>query len=101
KSVEQITHYTDFDVRSIDSDGSTLAFDQGGRIHLLDAKTNAEEARKVNVPNDGLAALPRWEDAKGSVRDAAIAPNGKRAVFEARGEIITVPREHGDARNLT
>ena len=30
-----------------------------------------------------------------------ISPNGARAVFEARGEIITVPAEKGDARNLT
>ncbi|HNJ41391.1 MAG TPA: hypothetical protein PKZ53_12930, partial [Acidobacteriota bacterium] len=32
---------------------------------------------------------------------AAISPTGARAVFEARGEIITVPAEKGDPRNLT
>ncbi len=31
----------------------------------------------------------------------AVSPNGARAVFSARGEIITVPAEKGDARNLT
>ncbi|MEM7264010.1 MAG: PDZ domain-containing protein, partial [Planctomycetota bacterium] len=35
------------------------------------------------------------------MRSASLSPNGKRVVFEARGEIITVPREHGNARNLT
>jgi tricorn protease len=30
-----------------------------------------------------------------------LSPNGARAVFEARGEIITVPEEKGDPRNLT
>jgi tricorn protease len=31
----------------------------------------------------------------------AVAPNGARAVFTARGEVITVPAEKGDARNIT
>ena len=32
---------------------------------------------------------------------AGISPTGARAVFEARGEILTVPAEKGDIRNLT
>src|SRR5262249_17725322 len=32
---------------------------------------------------------------------ASISPSGARALFEARGEIISVPAEKGDARNLT
>src|SRR5205814_4512889 len=35
------------------------------------------------------------------VRNAAISPSGARAVFEFRGEIVTVPAEKGDPRNLT
>ncbi len=33
--------------------------------------------------------------------NADISPNGVRAVFEARGEILTVPADKGDPRNLT
>src|SRR5262249_48318965 len=33
--------------------------------------------------------------------NAAISPSGARAVFEFRGEIVTVPAEKGDPRNLT
>src|SRR5262249_2361033 len=32
---------------------------------------------------------------------ADLSPTGQRAVFEAHGEILTVPAEHGDVRNLT
>jgi tricorn protease len=35
------------------------------------------------------------------IRSAGISPTGVRAVFEARGDIITVPVDKGDARNLT
>src|SRR5689334_416387 len=32
---------------------------------------------------------------------AHLSPNATRALFEARGDIITVPAEKGDARNIT
>lgn len=35
------------------------------------------------------------------IRHAALSPTGARALFEFRGEILTVPAEKGDARNLT
>ena len=99
--VTQLTRYTDFHIRGIDSGAGVLAFEQGGRIHVYDPATEEIETLKIRVAADGLAGLPRWQTVEGHVRAASPAPNGKRAVFEARGEIITVPREHGDARNLT
>ena len=44
---------------------------------------------------------PRWEDVSKTVASAALSATGKRALFESRGEIFTVPTEKGDARNLT
>ena len=35
------------------------------------------------------------------IRDFGISPTGVRAVFEAWGEIMTVPTDKGDIRNLT
>src|SRR6185503_19754650 len=35
------------------------------------------------------------------IRNAHLSPNGARAVFEARGEILTVPAKKGDIRNLS
>ena len=35
------------------------------------------------------------------MRSAHISPSGKRAVFDYRGDIVTVPEEFGDPVNLT
>mgnify|MGYP002063391454 CR=1 FL=1 len=43
----------------------------------------------------------RWIDVSDRVRWARLSPTGKRALFEARGEIFTVPAEKGPVRNLT
>ena len=37
----------------------------------------------------------------GRISVASISPTGVRAVFEARGEIISAPADKGDTRNLT
>jgi tricorn protease len=46
--------------------------------------------------------MARWEDISTRLTNAQISATGKRAVFEARGDIFTVPTERGaDWRNLT
>ena len=44
---------------------------------------------------------PHFLNVAGRIEHADISPTGKRAVFEARGEILTVPAEKGDIRNIT
>ncbi len=44
---------------------------------------------------------PHFIAAAPSILAANISPSGARAVFETRGEILTVPAEKGDVRNLT
>lgn len=46
-------------------------------------------------------AETKWEDLSKDVSAAALSPTGQRAVMEARGEIFSVPVEHGDTRNIT
>ncbi len=101
KDVVKLTSDAEFDIRNLDAGGGLIVFERGGALHLYDPKRDATKRLRIRVRNDGLHALPRWQAVRGAVRSASISPNGKRAVFEARGEIVTVPREHGDARNLT
>jgi tricorn protease len=55
----------------------------------------------IEVRGDFAWARPHWEEVGEDLREPALSPSGKRAIFEARGEIFTVPAEKGDARNLT
>ncbi len=101
KPPTQITFFNDYDVQSMSSGAGALALSQAGAIHLYDPVLNRLTRLKIRVRSDGLHGRPRWQTVQGHVRGADISPNGKRAVFEARGEIITVPKENGDTRNLT
>jgi tricorn protease len=101
KAVEQVTHYTDFPVLNASAGGGLIAYEQAGYIHLFDTISRQSNRVKLGIAADLLELRPRW--AKGSkwVRNASLSPSGNRVAIEFRGEIITLPREKGDDRNLT
>ena len=56
----------------------------------------------VRLAGDLPGVRPRFvKVGEAASTHAGLSPTGARAVFEARGEILTVPAEKGDVRNLT
>ena len=70
-------------------------------MYLFDPGTQKSAPVAVTVNADLPKVRPHFVSAGGFVANAALSPTGARAVFESRGEIISVPAERGDARNLT
>ena len=102
KQEEQITFHKKFDVKSLDGNDNGIVYEQGGYIHFLDAKTKKSRQLIINVKGDLNFARVRWEDVTGrNLSNGNLSPKGKRAVFEYRGEIFTVPKENGTWRNIT
>ena len=100
QQVEQVTRFSGFDVRNMSSGGGAIVFERGGALHLLSPRGEVTRLQ-IEVPHDGLSALPGWRALAGQVRAAALSPKGERVAFEARGEIVSLPREHGPARVLS
>jgi len=101
RKLTQVTKFTDFDVKSIDSGAGAIVFEQAGYIHELDPKSGREHVVNITAAGDFPWMMPRWEDVTNRLTNMAISPTGKRVVVEARGEIFTIPAEKGDVRNLT
>ncbi len=97
----QITTFEDFDVHFPSIGPEDIVFENGGRLYLLGLTDEKYAEVGIQVLTDRATLKPRLEDVSKSVREPDISPSGKRAVFEARGEIFTVPAEHGVVRNLT
>ena len=99
---EQITFHSDFDVKNLSKAGDRIVYEQGGYLHLLDPSTKNSTKLTINVRGDLNWARERWVDASSNqLMNAQLSPTGKRAIFEFRGEVITVPKENGNWRNLT
>jgi tricorn protease len=97
----QITKFEDFDVHFPNIGPQDIVFENGDSLYLLDLATEKYNEVHLQVLTDRATLKPHLEDVSKSVTQPDISPSGKRAVFEARGEIFTVPAEHGVVRNLT
>jgi len=99
---EQITFYKTFDVKSLDAHGQDIVYEQGGYLHIINADTKAKNQLNITVKGDMNFARERWESVPANrLINASISPSGKRAIFEHRGEVLTVPKKNGSSRNLT
>ncbi len=101
RQVKQLTRYSDFPVLDVGAGGSRLIYEQAGYLHLYEPEKRESKRLKIGVATDLVEARPRYVSGAKYVRNAALSPSGARAVFEFRGEIVTVPAEKGDPRNLT
>jgi tricorn protease len=89
------------DFKSASAGPGAIVYEQFGELHLYDLKTGQTKAVPVTLAGDLPELRPHFVNVAKRLRHADISPNGARAVFEARGEILTVPADKGDARNLT
>lgn len=101
RALEQLTKFTDFDVKALDAGGGMVVFEQAGYLHTLDPRTRQHRRLDITVRGDFPWLVPQWKDVGSRITNIALSPTGKRAAVEARGEIFTIPAEKGDWRNLT
>ncbi len=109
KQTHAVTHFTDYDIDFPAYGSNAIAFQQGGKLYTLDLPGEQLHAVTVGLPDDNTRTRPHVADVKAMLRDKdmaqqvdyALAPNGKRAVFSVRGDIFSIPAEHGATRNLT
>jgi len=101
KTVAPVVRNEGLDIKSAAAAPDAIVYDQFGSLHLLDLKSGKEREVKVEIAGDLPSVRPRYEKVGSRLTRGRISPTGARAVFEARGEILTVPAEKGDIRNLT
>jgi tricorn protease len=101
KEVQQLTRFADFPVGSLNASDTRIIYEQAGYLHVYDPPNGKDERLTIGVPSDLVEARPRWVKGAKYIRNASISPSGARAVFEFRGEIVTVPASKGDPHNLT
>jgi tricorn protease len=101
KKVDELIHNTGKDLISAAAGPGGIVYEQFGQIHIYDLATQKEHTVAIDIAADLSEVRPRFQNVAREIRDARISPTGMRAVFEAHGEILSVPAEKGDLRNLT
>ena len=101
KRVEHVVENKGLDIKYASANGDTIVYEQFGTIFTLDAGSKTPKKVNIRVAGDFPGVRPRYEKVGGRIANVALSPTGIRAIFEARGEIISSPADKGDPRNLT
>ena len=102
KQVIPVVPNSGYDLKSFQAGPGGIVYEQFGSIHFVDTSSNADHAVPIQIHGELPNLQPHLASVKpDEIRNANISPTGARAVFEAHGEIFTVPAEKGDTRNLT
>jgi tricorn protease len=101
KRVAQLIKHDGLDIKSASAASDAIVYEQFGELKLFDLKSGKTTKVNITINGDLASVRPRYEKVANRISNVALSPTGARAVFEARGEIISVPADKGNARNLT
>jgi tricorn protease len=102
RQTKQLTHYQDWDVRwpSADAQGQ-IVYESDGELHIYDTRDDHDRALTILVPVDAVSTRPQTVNAADNTESLTLSPGGERVGIVARGDVFSVPVEHGITRNLT
>jgi len=102
KQVTEALHSDGLDFKSASAGPDAIVIEQFGAIKLYDLETHQAKNLSIRVAGDIDAVRPHFAKVEPkSIQNFGLSPSGARAVFEAWGEIFTVPTDKGDIRDIT
>ncbi|HEV7329961.1 MAG TPA: PDZ domain-containing protein [Flavisolibacter sp.] len=101
KTHQQVTTFDNMDINHMSASADEVVFEAGGRLHLLNTGTNQHAEVKINVVADMATLMPRTVTVGNNITGFDLSSDAKRTVFEARGELFSIPAENGVIINLT
>ncbi len=101
KTTTKLTNYTEYDIKFPSLGDEAIVYENGGFIYLFDLNTLEAKKLQIMINDDFIAGRNEIKDASKLITNAEISPDGKRLLFSARGDVFTIPAEHGVTRNLT
>jgi len=101
KKYDQLTKFTDYDVHYPSNGPDDIVFEAGGKLYLYNISSQKQKEIKVNLISDRAMVKPKIETADKLVQFASLSPDGNRVLFQARGDVFSVPAENGFVKDLT
>ena len=101
KQVKEEVKNSGLDFKSAGAGPDAIVIEQFGGLSIFDIKSGKLKPVPVRIAGDLPEVREHLVNVSHRLGGAHISPNGARALFESRGEIITVPAEKGDVRVIT
>ncbi|HTS49297.1 MAG TPA: PDZ domain-containing protein [Bryobacteraceae bacterium] len=101
KQTKKLTNYTEYDIKWPSAGSDSIVYENGGLLYSYELASGKLTHIPITVSSDLITARPEIKSVSNMIRSWELSPSGVRAVVEARGDIFTIPAEHGAIRNLT
>ncbi len=101
KETRKLTDFAQFDVKFPSLGGHAIVFENGGYIYRYDIDKDTCEKVSISIDDDLQGGRGGLVSVADKISSYEVSPDGKRALFSARGDVFTVPAKHGSIRNLT
>jgi tricorn protease len=101
KKTTELVKNSGFEMKNASAGPGGIVLEQLGSIKLYDTAKNKLDDVPITIAGDFPEVREQFKKANPFISSASISPTGARTVFEARGEIVTVPASKGDIKNLT
>jgi tricorn protease len=101
RATRKLTRFDEYDVLWPSLGPGGIVFMNGGYLYRFDLASEKAARIPIRIGAALDTLVPQWKDVKGNVSAADLSPSAARAVFEARGELWSVPAREGAVRNLT
>jgi tricorn protease len=101
KQTKKLTDYKEYDIKWPSLGPDAVVYENGGLLYEYNLESGKASNIPIEVPAEDLEARPEFKNVTKNIGTYALSPSGVRAVLEARGNVFTVPAEHGSIRVIT
>lgn len=101
RDLRRLTHFTDWDIKYPSLGDRAIVFENAGYLWRFDLATEKSAKVAIRILEDQVGGRSQLVEVNKMIGAYEISPDGKRALFSARGDLFTVPAKDGPTRNLT
>ena len=98
KQTKKLTDYKEYDIKWPSLGPDAIVYENGGLLYEYNLGSGKTRSLPIEVRAEDIEARPEFKSVAQSIGSATLSPSGARAVVEARGNVFTVPAEHGSVR---
>jgi len=101
KQTKKLTDYQEYDIKWPSLGPDAIVYENGGLLYEFNLASGKPRNLPIVVRAEDIEARPEFKSVAQSIGSYSSSPSAARVLMEARGNIFTVPAEHGSVRTLT
>src|SRR6266513_1431131 len=101
KQTKKLTDYKEYDIKWPSLGPDAIVYENGGLLYEFNLASGKMRNLPVVVRAEDIETRPEFKNVAPSIGSYSLSPSAARALVEARGNIFSIPAEHGSIRTLT